>query len=162
VGQNIDITVATYPGRKFTGQVYFVAPFVEAATRTALVKAKIPNPKLELRPGMFANLELTVKLKDQAIVIPESAVLASGDRTIVFVVGADDVAQIQPVNLGARLAGLVEVTGGLHGGERVVSEGLQKVRPGGRVKPVDGGKVGAQTANAGESGKGRESEKGRE
>jgi membrane fusion protein (multidrug efflux system) len=142
VGQNIDISVAAYPGRKFTGQVFFVAPFVEPATRTALVKAKIPNSKQELKPGMFANLDLTVKLREQAVVIPESAIMSSGDRVTVYVVGADDIAQIRAVKLGVRLAGLVEVTGGLQGGERVVAEGTQKVRPGGRVKAVEGEKAG--------------------
>ena len=83
---------------------------------------------------MFANLELTLRLKEQAVVIPESSIISSGDRTIVYVVGPDDTAQIRPVKLGIRLAGIVEVISGLQGGERVVAEGIQKVRPGGKVK----------------------------
>lgn len=134
VGQKIEVTVAAYPGRKYAGEVFFVAPFIESATRTALVKAKIPNEKQELKPGMFANLDLTLQLKEQAIVIPESSVLASGDRNVIYVVDAQDTAQIRPVKLGIRQAGLVEITGGLQPGERVVAEGLQKLRPGGKVK----------------------------
>lgn len=134
VGQKIEVTVAAYPGRRYVGEVFFVAPFIEPATRTALVKAKIPNEKHELKPGMFANLDLTLQLKEQAIVIPESSVLASGDRNIIYVVDAQDTAQIRPVKLGIRQAGLVEITSGLQAGERVVAEGLQKVRPGGKVK----------------------------
>lgn len=134
IGQKIEITVAAYPGRTFLGEVFFVAPFVESATRTALVKARIDNPNSELKPGMFANLNLTLKLKEDAIVIPESAIIASGDRTIVYVVDAEGTAQIRPVKLGIRQAGLVEIVSGLKPGERVVSEGIQKVRPGGKVK----------------------------
>jgi len=134
LGQKIDVTVAAYPGRTFSGEVFFVAPFVEAATRTALVKAKIPNKKHELKPGMFANLDLTLQLKEHAIVIPESSVLAGGDRNIIYIVDAQDTAQIRPVKLGIRQAGLVEITSGLQAGERVVAEGIQKVRPGGKVK----------------------------
>lgn len=136
VGQQIEIKVAAYPGRTFVGEVFFVAPFVESATRTALVKARIDNPKAELKPGMFANLNLTLTLKEDAIVIPESSVIASGDRTIVYVVDKTDTAQIRPVKLGIRQAGLVEIVGGLKAGERVVAEGIQKIRPGGKVKPA--------------------------
>jgi membrane fusion protein (multidrug efflux system) len=134
VGQKIEVAVAAYPGRKFEGEVFFVAPFVEAATRTALVKARVPNPEAELKPGMFANLDLTLKLKEDAIVIPESSVLASGDRNIIYVLNSQDEAQIRPVKLGIRQAGLVEIASGLNPGERVVAEGLQKVRPGAKVK----------------------------
>lgn len=135
LGQKIDMTVAAHPGRRFTGEVFFIAPFIDPATRTALVKAKIPNPKHELKPGMFANLDLTLRLKENAVVIPESSVISSGDRTIVYVVDESDTAQLRPVKLGIRQAGLVEVVSGLQGGERVVAEGIQKVRPGGKVKP---------------------------
>ena len=134
IGQKLQLTVAAFPTEKFQGEVYFIAPQVDPVTRTALVKARIANPKHQLKPGMFATLELTLRLKDQAIVIPESAVLASGDRTLVYVVGADDIAAIRPVTLGMRLAGEVEVLTGLQGGERVVAEGIQKVRPGGKVR----------------------------
>ena len=100
--------------------------------------AKIANATRKLKPGMFANLELTLRLKEQAVVIPESSIISSGDRTIVYVVGADDTAQIRPVKLGIRLAGIVEVISGLQGGERVVAEGIQKVRPGGKVRAAAG------------------------
>jgi len=139
VGQTLELTVAAFPGEKFKGEVYFIGPQVDAATRTALVKAKIANASRKLKPGMFANLDLTLKLKEQAIVIPESATIASGDRTIVYVVGADDTAQIRTVKLGVRLAGNVEVIDGLKEGERIVAEGIQKVRPGGKVKAAEAG-----------------------
>jgi membrane fusion protein (multidrug efflux system) len=152
IGQKIEVTVAAYPRRTFAGEVFFVAPFVEAATRTALVKAKIPNETHELKPGMFANLELTLQLKEEAIVIPESSVLASGGRNVIYVVDAQDTAQIRPVKLGIRQAGLVEITEGLQPGERVVAEGLQKVRPGGKVKAAAEEKKGER--GSGEAGKG--------
>ena len=155
VGQNIDLAVAAYPGRKFTGEVFFIAPFLDPTTRTALVKAKVANPKHELKPGMFANLDLTLKLKENAIVIPESAIIPSGDRTVVYVVDASDTAQIRAVKLGIRQAGLVEVVSGLESGERVVSEGIQKVRPGGKVRPVAGQtpQIEASKRESGKAGK---------
>ncbi|MBI3882605.1 MAG: efflux RND transporter periplasmic adaptor subunit [Verrucomicrobia bacterium] len=137
VGQVIDIGVATFPGRTFSGKVFFVSPFVDPATRTALVKAEIPNPKAELKPGMFANLNLTLKVKDNAIVIPETSLVPSGERVTVFVIGADGTAEARTVKVGMRMAGEVEIAEGLKVGERVVAEGVQKVRPGGKVKAAE-------------------------
>jgi multidrug efflux pump subunit AcrA (membrane-fusion protein) len=62
--------------------------------------------------------------------------MATGDRTVIYVVDAQDTAQIRPVKVGLRQAGMVEITEGLKPGERVVAEGHQKIRPGGKVKPV--------------------------
>ena len=138
VGQKIQLTIAAYPGRKFDGEVFFIAPFVEPATRTALVKARVPNPEAELKPGMFANLDLTLKLKENAVVIPETSVLASGDRNVIYIVDAQDTAQLRAVKIGIRQAGVVEIVSGLQAGERVIAEGLQKVRPGGKVKASPG------------------------
>jgi membrane fusion protein (multidrug efflux system) len=137
IGQKIVVKLAAYPGRSFDGEVYFIAPYVDEILRTALLKAKIPNPNNELKPGMFANLDLSLQIKDKAIVVPESAVLSSGDRTIVYIVDNQDNAQVRPVRLGIRQAGIVEVLSGLKAGERVVAEGIQKVRPGGKVKAAD-------------------------
>jgi membrane fusion protein (multidrug efflux system) len=145
IGQKISVKLAAYPGRSFEGEVYFIAPFVDEALRTALLKARIPNPNNELKPGMFANLDLTLQIKEQALVIPESAVLSSGDRTMVYVVDGQDTAQVRPVRLGLRQAGMVEILSGLQAGERVVAEGIQKVRPGGKVKAAEKSAIPAGT-----------------
>jgi membrane fusion protein, multidrug efflux system len=134
IGQQIELTVAAFPKEKFKGEVYFLAPQVDPTTRTLLVKARVPNPNHSLRPGMFASLDLTLQLRDAATVIPESAILSSGDRTVVYVIGADSTAQIRPVKIGVRLPNQVEILSGVQAGEKVVAEGLQKVRPGGAVK----------------------------
>lgn len=146
IGQSIDLRVASYPGRKFTGKVFFVAPFVDAATRTALVKAQIPNPQQELKPGMFGNLDLTLNIRESAVVIPESALtqLLEGGRAMIYTISETNTAVLRPVKLGVRLAGLVEVVEGLQGGERVIVEGVQKIGPGSKVNIA---------ASEGESGK---------
>ena len=126
-GQRIEITVVAYPGRKFGGDVYFVAPQLDEATRRAQMKARIANPEGLLKPGMFANLELTLELRAKALVIPEIAVMWDGDAARVFVVKSDDTIELRRVDLGVRLPGEVEITRGLKSGERVVTEGLQKI-----------------------------------
>ncbi len=136
IGQKIQINVAAYPGRKFDGEVYFIAEQVDPATRTAFVKAKIPNPDLVLKPGMFANLGLTLNVRENAIVIPETGLsrVLDNNRAMVFVVDEKNTAQMRPVKLGVRLSGHVEILEGLKAGETVIVEGLQKIGPGAAVK----------------------------
>lgn len=130
VGQPITLTVAAFPDDVFRGAVAFIAPAIDPITRTALLKASVPNQDGRLRPGMFADLKLTLQVREQAVLIPESAVLLQGDATSVFVVDAQGQAQPQPVATGLRTAGLVEITSGLAAGDTVVIEGTQKLRPG--------------------------------
>jgi membrane fusion protein, multidrug efflux system len=132
-GQNVALTVSAYPDKKFQGEVYFVAPALDEATRTALVKARIPNPQNELKPGMFANLDLTLEVRSNAVVIPEEAVMFQGTNASIFIVGTSNLAVMKPVALGMRLPGQIEITGGLVGGEKVVTEGWQKIGPGSQL-----------------------------
>jgi membrane fusion protein (multidrug efflux system) len=132
--QELLLSVAAFPARKFRGQVYFIAPQVDPATRTALVKAQIPNPSQELKPGMFANLDLTLQVREKAVVVSEAALVLTQDKTSVWVVGPDDTVQPREVTVGLRLPGLVEITQGLQGGEKVIVEGVQKVMKGAKVK----------------------------
>ena len=115
--------------------MFFVSHYIDPGTRTALVKAGISNPKHELKPGMFANLDLSLMLREQALVIPESAIVPSGERVSVFVIDEQQTAQVRPVKIGVRLEGAVEILEGLKLGEKVIAEGVQKVRPGGKVTP---------------------------
>jgi membrane fusion protein (multidrug efflux system) len=137
-GQTLELSVVAYANRKFSAKVYFVAAQLDPSFRTALVKALAPNPGHALKPGMFATLELSLTLRDNAIVVPEVALMFDGDNARVFLVDEQSRAQLRPVKLGLRLPGLVEIVSGLNGGERVVVEGVQKVVPGAPLKVVSG------------------------
>ena len=134
-GQQVAIKVAAYPDRSFDGEVYFVAPFVDTQTRNIEVKALVPNPDRLLIPGMFANLELTLTIREQALVIPEMAVFRTmeDDLAMVYVIGSEGVAEMRTVKIGERLPGKVEVLTGLKPGELVITEGTQKIGPGAPV-----------------------------
>ena len=134
--QTIELRVAAFAGRTFKGQVYFIAPQVDTATRTALVKARIANPDLALKPGMFVNLDLTLQLRADAVVVPEPAIMVNADRAMIYIVDQDSNAQLRPVKLGVRQAGIVEILKGVESGQLVIVEGVQKVRPGSKVKPA--------------------------
>ena len=141
-GQPLEFSVAAFSKETFHGEVYFISPQINENLRTALVKARIPNPDRKLLGGMFASLNLTLQVRDSAIVIPEPAIISNGDNFSVFVVDKDGKAQIRPVQVGIRLAGRAEVVKGLSAGEMVVVEGVQKIGPGSAVKlaPAEAGK----------------------
>jgi len=138
VGQPVEFRVAAFPKDSFKGEIYFISPQLDIALRTALVKARIPNADGKLRGGMFANLDLGIQLRDSALVIPEPAIINNGDATFVFAITETNTAVMKPVEVGLRLAGKVEVLNGLVPGERVVVEGVQKLRPGVPVTMAEG------------------------
>ena len=136
VSQKIEASVAAYPGKRFGGEVFFVSPFVDPTNRTAQIKGRIPNPEMVLKPGMFANMDLLLSMRDEAIVIPETAVtqILEQSKAQIYVVDDSGTAQLRTVDMGVRQAGTIEVLKGLREGEKVIIEGLQKVAPGVKVR----------------------------
>lgn len=134
-GQSVAVKVAAYPDREFIGKVYFVAPFVDFNTRNIEVKALVPNPERLLIPGMFANLELTVAIREDALVIPEMAIFRTleGDQAMVYIVDDQGQAAMRTIAIGERMAGKIEVESGLNEGDLVITEGTQKIGPGAPV-----------------------------
>lgn len=132
-GQTIAMRVAAFKDKTYEGKVYFISPNIDETTRTALVKARVPNPERTLRSGMFANLELILDVKKDAIVIPETALIIKGDSVSVYTVGEDDTVALRTVTVGTRRKGMVEIVSGLDAEEVVVTEGYQKIGPGSKV-----------------------------
>jgi membrane fusion protein (multidrug efflux system) len=126
-GQDVAVAVASYAGRAFPGKVTFIAPEVDPVNRTVIVKAVLPNADLALRPGQFATVALTLAHHADAAVVPEEAIVPSGDQTYVYVV-EDGKAHARAVTLGVRLPGRAEVTSGVPAGARVVRLGHEKLR----------------------------------
>lgn len=99
------------------------------------MKATVPNPDKRLKPGMFASLELTLRIREGAIVIPEAAIVQALDesRAMIYVIDDENRAQMVQVQLGVRMPGEVEVLSGINEGQRVIVEGSQKIGPGSPV-----------------------------
>ena len=127
IDQDVAVTVASDATRAFPGTVTFIDPEVDPVNRTVVVKAILPNPELALRPGQFATVALTLAHHANAIVVPEEALVPSGDRVYVYVV-EDGRAQARSVTIGVRLPGRIEVVGGLAPDARVVRVGQEKLR----------------------------------
>jgi membrane fusion protein (multidrug efflux system) len=123
---------AGLPGREFRGNVTQIDSRVDPITRSIAVRAELPNPKGELRPGMFMTVRLQGEEKP-ALIVPEGAIVPEQGNTFVFVV-TDGVAQRRQVELGKRRPGVVEIVKGLEENDRVVVEGTQNMRDGVAVR----------------------------
>mgnify|MGYP002789745033 CR=1 FL=1 len=124
LGQEATVSLSYLPDRKFRGRVTYVYPTVDEKTRTARVRMEFHNPGYFLKPGMFATVELQAELAESAILVPDMAVLRSGEKNTVFV--ALDGGKFEPrtVTLGPRAENnFYQVLSGLNEGERVVTSG---------------------------------------
>jgi membrane fusion protein (multidrug efflux system) len=133
-GQRISFRVAALAGQAFEGTVDFVDPSVQLPGRTILVKALVPNPRRQLQPGMFVELELATEVRPDAVVVPEDAVVALRDATFIWVV-KDGKADRRNARLGVRTSGFVEVREGVAADEQVVVGGQERLAPGAPVMP---------------------------
>lgn len=135
VGQSVEVRVDAFPKLVFQGRVYFMDPRIDETSRAIRLRARIPNPDVKLRPGMFANATLIVGETDKALLLPEEAVIPRRGKTYVFLV-AENTAKWTEVELGTREPGLVQVLGGLEAGDWVVRAGQQKIRDGATIQPI--------------------------
>jgi RND family efflux transporter MFP subunit len=119
-GASATVTLDAWPGERLTGRVVYIYPFVEEATRAIRVRLELPNPNQRLKPGMFANVELTASL-GSGVTIPTEALLDSGRERVVFVAEGDGYFEPRQVQTGHRIGDRVQITDGLAAGETIAS-----------------------------------------
>ena len=122
VGQSANVTLPYLPGRTFRGQVTYIYPQVESTTRTLKARIEVANPKFELKPDMYANIELKIDY-GKHVVVPQEAVMDSGAEQTVFVSLEDGYFAPRKVQLGAKVDNKFIVLAGLKPGERIVTSG---------------------------------------
>lgn len=134
VGQRIDVRVDAVPNQVFTGQVYAIDPTIDASGRAVRLRARIFNPEKMLRPGLFARVSLKTAIRENAVVIPETALVAAatGQESAIYIV-KDGRATLRPVQTGQRFDGKVEILKGVAIGDEVVVAGQIRLRDGARV-----------------------------
>ncbi len=131
-GQTLAVRVDAWPDQSFEGAIYAIEPGVDEETRTVLLRARLPNKGNKLRPGLFARVSLVLERRDNALVVPEQAIVPVGQQTFVYRV-ADGKALMIPVTLGLRRPGQVEILEGVNAGDMVVTDGQLKIRDGAAV-----------------------------
>jgi membrane fusion protein (multidrug efflux system) len=117
-----------------SGSLVFVDRNIDAKTGTILLEAAFPNPGGLIRPGQYARVRAAVSIKQNAVIVPQGAVQDIQGVSNVAVIGADDTVQVRMIKPAERIGALVVVDSGLKAGERIVVEGVQKIRPGMKVK----------------------------
>lgn len=122
IGQAVEASTDTYPGRVFTGRVVFISPTIDPSSRTAKVRMEIPNPHLDLKVGMYVNALISVKFPE-TVVVPASAVLSTGSRQIVWVQKESGVFQPRAVTTGERTGDYVQILQGINEGDTIVTSG---------------------------------------
>lgn len=120
-GQGAVVFFEAFPGESFTGSVTYVYPTVSVQSRTARIRVELPNPALRLKPGMYAQITLDVPPTEPTLVVPRSAVLETGQRTLVFVRDGAGALLPREVRTGLTSGSSVEILSGLSEGEQVVS-----------------------------------------
>ena len=122
-GQNAQASIPSLPGRNFNGRVDYVYPEVMAETRTLKARIRFDNPKLELKPGMFATVTIGAGSKRQALLIPSEALIKTGTRSAVIVAEGEGHFRAMDVTVGGESQGKLEIREGLEEGQQVVASG---------------------------------------
>jgi RND family efflux transporter MFP subunit len=138
LSQKAALSVGAYPDETFTGKIGLISPTIDRITRTASVEIIISNRNHRLKPGMFAKVDIIVREKADAILIPTYAVLEQSDVNKVFVV-VNGKATSKVVQLGADQGESVEVVSGVDVGDSLVVAGHHKISSGEAVRVLEGG-----------------------
>jgi len=129
VGQALEVALDALPGKTYEGRVFAINPLVDANGRSIVIRAMVKNADTALRPGMFARVRLITRDQQDALVIPEQAIVPQGDEQYVFKV-VDGKALRTKVSVGQRREGKVEIVAGVGAGDTIVSAGQMKLRDG--------------------------------
>lgn len=137
-GQHIEVVTKSYPDKKFNAKISFIDPVMNSSTRTIEVRAVLQNLKGELKPGMFVagSLALTSDKKDDKMVIPESAVLWTGERSVVYIKTspATSIFEMREIKIGNVVNGGYIVLSGLKSGDEIVTNGTFTVDAAAQLK----------------------------
>ncbi|MEQ8321368.1 MAG: efflux RND transporter periplasmic adaptor subunit [Rhodospirillales bacterium] len=134
-GQVVRLTADAFPDETFEGAIYAINPQIDTSGRSIQVRARISNDDRKLRPGLFVRVKVQLGQREQAIMIPEEALVPRGKDRFVFKI-VDGKAVETPVQIGLRRVGEVEITSGLAADDMVITAGQLKIRNGVPVKPV--------------------------
>lgn len=135
VGQSLQLSLDAFPGQTFAGRIYAINPAIDAAGRAVVLRATVQNGDGRLRPGGFARVRLLLDELGEALMIPEQALVPTGEDQFVYKVQEGRAQRIK-VDIGQRRDGRVEVVRGLSADETVVIAGQMKLRDGVPVKPL--------------------------
>ena len=134
-GLKLNAKFSAYKDKTYIGQIESVASRVDAQTRSILARAKIDNKNSEIIPGSLLEIEILYNEKD-ALSVPDTSIMYEGSKKFIYKIIENNIIKKIEVETGVRDKGNLEVLSGLNQGDKIIAEGLTKVRPGMKVKPI--------------------------
>jgi len=135
-GLPVDVRLSSYKNKIFKGEVDFVSSRINADTRSLLSRIKISNKDLELISGSLLEVSVKFNLRN-SLSVPDTSVMIEGDKSYVYKINEKNIANKTEVITGLRGDKNIEIISGLSEGNIIVAEGLKKVRPRGKIKPIN-------------------------
>ena len=135
-GLPIEVTLSSFKDKTFSGEIDFVSSRINADTRSLLSRIKVKNENLELISGSLLEVRVKFDLRN-SLSVPDTSVMIEGDKSYVYKINAENIANKTEVKTGLRSDSNIEIISGLTAGDIIVAEGLKKVRPRGKIKPIN-------------------------
>ena len=135
-GLPVDVKIANYKEKIFKGEVDFVSSRINADTRSLLSRIKVNNKDLDLISGSLLEVSVKFNLRN-SLSVPDTSVMVEGDKSYVYKINDENIANKTEVKIGLRTDENIEIISGLTQGDIIVAEGLRKVRPRGKIKPIN-------------------------
>ncbi len=129
-------TFSAYKDKTYEGKIESVASRIDAQTRSILARAKINNENSEIIPGSLLEIEILYNEKN-ALSIPDTSIMYEGSKKFIYIIIENNIIKKTEIETGVRNQGNLEVLSGLNEGDKIVAEGLTKVKPGMKVKPIN-------------------------
>ena len=134
-GLPIEAKVSSYKNKIFYGKVDFISSRINAETRSLLTRIKIDNRNLELMSGSLLEVSVKFNLRN-SLGVPDTSVMMEGEKAYVYKISKDNIANKTEIKIGLRQEGNIEILSGLNAGDIIVAEGLKKVFPRSKIKPI--------------------------
>jgi membrane fusion protein (multidrug efflux system) len=134
-GLPVEVRVSSYKDKVFSGEIDFISSRINADTRSLLARIKIDNKDLELLSGSLLEITVKFNLRD-SLSVPDTSIMMEGEKSYIYTVSDEDIANKTEVEIGLRGDSKVEILSGVNEGDQIVAEGLKKVRPRGKIKPI--------------------------
>ena len=135
-GLPVEVKLSSFKNKIFFGKIDFVSSRINADTRSLLSRIKIDNKELELISGSLLEVSVKFNLRN-SLSVPDTSVIVEGDKSYVYQVNEENITNKKEVKTGLRSNKNIEIISGLTEGDTVVAEGLKKVRPRGKIKPIN-------------------------
>ncbi len=135
-GLPVEVTLSSFKDKTFLGEIDFVSSRINADTRSLLSRIKVKNENLELISGSLLEVRVKFDLRN-SLSVPDTSVMIEGDKSYVYKINAENIANKTEVKTGLRGDSNIEIISGLTAGDIIVAEGLKKVRPRGKIKPIN-------------------------